>query len=130
LYVVNRFVRSVGADVDELFDLCRGAEPGKLRPIELNFFFSDQLIEIEAGSQSSEGEPVGLSNFVNVVSRDHRAGTGHILDDDVGIAGNIFAEIAGDHARPCVVNATSAVAGDDSNGLVLIERRLRPGPEG
>src|SRR5258708_34006682 len=69
LYVIDRLVRSVGADVDELFDLCRGAEPDKLRPIELNFFFSDQLIEIKAGSHSSEGEPVGLSNFVKVVSR-------------------------------------------------------------
>src|SRR5580765_7468081 len=59
LYVVNRFVRTVGADVDELFDLCRGTEPGKLRPNELNFFFSDQLSEIEPGSQSSEGESVG-----------------------------------------------------------------------
>jgi hypothetical protein len=123
---LNRFIRRVGADVDELLDLGGRAEPGKFPPIELNFLSPHQLIEIESGANAAEGETVGLGDFINVVGRDHRACAGHILDNEVRVSRNIFAEIAGDQTRPIVIDAAGAVSGDDSNGLVLIEGRLAP----
>jgi hypothetical protein len=54
-HVVKRFVRSVSADVDDLLDLCRSAEPSELWPIKLNFFSPHELIEIESGPNPSEG---------------------------------------------------------------------------
>jgi hypothetical protein len=123
-YVVHGLVRRVGAHVDELFDLRGRAEPGELGPIELHFFFPDELIEVEPGAESTHREAVRLGDFVDVIGRDHRSCAGHVLYDHVGIAGNVFSQIAGDHARPCIIDATGAVAGDDTDRFVLKKRRL------
>ena len=68
-HVVNRFVGSVGAHVDNLFDLGRSAEPSKLWPIELNFLSPHELIEIKPRSNAIESEPIGLGDFVDVINR-------------------------------------------------------------
>ena len=31
----------------------------------------------------AKGKPIGLGDFVNVVGGNHRAGAGHVLDNDV-----------------------------------------------
>src|SRR5262245_5740001 len=52
-HVIYCLVRSIGAHINDLFDLGWSAEPGESRPIELNFFPPNELIEIEPSSNPS-----------------------------------------------------------------------------
>jgi hypothetical protein len=82
------------------------------------------LVEVERGSDPAECKTVGLGDTVNVIRCDHGAGTGHILHNEVGIAGHIFAHVAGDESGPEVVDIAGGVAGDDADRLALKIRRL------
>jgi len=65
-------------------------------PIVLNLFAADQLIEIERRCNPTEGERIGLGNAVYVISSDHRARAGHILNDKIRIARDVFGHVLSD----------------------------------
>ena len=62
-----------------------------------------ELLQEEATDKVADGEPVGLSDLVNVIGGDHTSRPSHIVDNEDGIAGNIFAHMAGDQAGISVV---------------------------
>jgi hypothetical protein len=59
-HVLNRFVRCVGPDIDDLLYLGRCAEPRELCPVELNLLSSDELIEIESDPDAAESRAATL----------------------------------------------------------------------
>jgi hypothetical protein len=78
-------------------------DPGKFRHIESRFFTAQELIQIDAASRHAESQPIRLRDTVYVIGSAERSCTGHVLDDDVGIAGYVLAHIAGENARVLIV---------------------------
>src|SRR4029077_7589569 len=85
--VFDRLIRRVRAHVHMMFALHRRTDPTVLRPIELNFLASDELIEIKRGKYPSERKSVRVGNTICMVCRDDGAGTGHVWTIKVGLPG-------------------------------------------
>ena len=83
---------------------------------------SDQLVQINPVVGHAHREAVGLRDIVNVVHRDHRPGARHVLHDDLGIAGNVFRHIAGEHAGPAIIKAARRQTHDNADALAFVER--------
>ena len=101
------------------------AEPGELCPVEFDLRLADQLIDVKIWVGRQQRQSVGLGYAVNIIRRDNVAGAGHVLDHDVRIAGNTLSDMRRDHARVNVVDIAGLAAGNNSNRLALIVRRLR-----
>ena len=88
---------------------CSG-EPiqANLGAVEFDFVALDELVEVQRGIESADGQAVGLGDAIEIIGRDDAAGAGHVLRDDVGIAGNVFRQITGSGARPEIVAAAVA----------------------
>jgi hypothetical protein len=63
----------------------------------------------------ADDKPVWLRDFEEVIGSNQTARAGHIFDADGGIAGNMFAHMAGNHARVDVVTASGCQPNDDTN---------------
>ena len=59
-----------------------------------------------------------------MIGRDHTRCAGHVLDDDVGIARNVFAHVRGQHAGIEIVGVPGREPDDNPDGLAFIKRRL------
>src|SRR5215470_4003906 len=105
--------------------LHRRADPAVLSPVELSLLPSDELIEVKGRKYPSESKPVGFGDTVHLVCCDHGARTGHVLDNEGWIAGDIFRHVLADEPRPGVVNVAGGKAGYDPYGFSLVVRRLR-----
>ena len=68
-------------------------DPGKLRPVELHVFRSEKLIDVIGRINHADGQTVGLGDIIDIVGGDDRSGARHVLHDDIGISGNVFAQI-------------------------------------
>ena len=99
-HVFDGFVRAIGAHVEVVFALCRRADEAVFGPIVSRFFATDELVEVKRRRNPSERETVRLSHGVNIIRRNHGAGARHVLDDEVGIAGNILSHVLRDEPRP------------------------------
>ena len=93
-------------------------------PIQLNF--SGVVLDAGVVEQRLHGKPAGehaergavLGRLVeDEVGRPQAAGAGHVLDDDVGIAGQVLAEMAREVARVDVVARTRGIP-DHHGGLL------------
>ena len=52
------------------------------------------------------------------------AGAGHVLNDDVGMAGNMFLQRCEERARAQIAGAAGVGAGDQKYVFTFVERRL------
>ncbi len=59
-----------------------------------------------------------------MIDRDDMSGSGHVLHNETGIAGNIFAHVIDDESRPEIVKVARGRADNDPNGLTLVEGSL------
>src|SRR5262249_13158605 len=66
-----------------------------------------------------EGQTVGLGDIINVVGRNHGPRAGHVLHDDIGISGNMFAQILRHKATPVILGSTYRVPHDEPDRLAL-----------
>ena len=77
----------------------------KLAQIELSLFAPDKLIDVDAVQGHPYCQTIGLRDAEYMVGRDDRARTGHVLRNDFGLTGNIFAHVSGKQPRPSVVKS-------------------------
>ena len=103
----------------------RIADPAEFRPVESRFRLFGELLKVERRIDGADRHTIGFVHTVNLIGRDHRGGSGYVLDDDVRIAGNVLWHELGEHARIKVVGVARFGADDDRDGLALVERRLR-----
>src|SRR5687768_15413093 len=122
--ILDGFVQTIGAHIKLVFALRRRADETVLAPIVLDFFASDDLIEIKCRSDPAESKSVRLGDGEDIVGGDHRAGSRHALDNKTRIAGNVFRHVLGDEPRPQIVHVAGGIAGHDANGFALEVRRL------
>src|SRR5918995_1850552 len=100
------------------------ADKALLAPIVLNLFAAHELIKVKRRRDPAESKPVRFGDAEYIISSDHRAGSGHVLNDKIRIAGNVFRHMLGDEPRPHVVDVAGGISGDDPNRLSFKERRL------
>ena len=103
----------------------RRAEVGKLAHVEFDTGLPEYLADGLAAGEMTNGEPVRLGCFVDVIGCDHHAGARHIVDDDGGRTGNVLGHLPGDHARIGIETAARRAADDDTHGLAFKESILR-----
>src|SRR6266508_228211 len=53
-HVMDGFVGSIRAHIEQIIRPLEASQPGKLGPVELNLFSADQLIEIKCGQEDCE----------------------------------------------------------------------------
>ena len=102
----------------------RAREPGEFRPIELYFLVALNLIEIMRRIDRGERQAIGLGHSIDKICRHDAAGRRHVLHDDIGIAGNILADVISQKPRVNVISRSRAGADNKGNRFALIVRRL------
>jgi hypothetical protein len=91
----------------------------------LNLRSADQLIKIERWNhRADDRQPIRFYDLIEMVDRDHVASAGHVLHDESGVTGNMFAHVFDDQTPPEVIKISGRRADDDGDGFSLIERRL------
>src|SRR5262245_6686867 len=97
------------------------AEPVELGRLELGCAVAEQRIEAGAAIEGAEDEPVLGCRVVEEVGQPHAAAALHVLRHHGRIAGNVFAEMARQHARIGVVAPADAGADVNCDGLAAVE---------
>src|SRR4030095_1264282 len=88
--VIDRLVWSIGPNIEDHGLSYGRTDPGELANIELNLRPADQLIQIDAVTWITDGQPVRFGHTVDIIGSDHRSGAGHILNDHLGISRYVF----------------------------------------
>ena len=78
---------------------------------------------------ADDGAVLG-SDVVQVIGREIAAGAHHVLDHDVGIAGDVPPEMLNQELRIGAVRAAGFAGADQRDGLVLVEVGDRIGARG
>src|SRR5262249_35091354 len=71
--------------------------------------------------ESSAPRQVDRIDAIEMIRRDEAAGTGHVLDDERRISGNVPAHVTREHARVRIESAAGREAHDQADGLALVE---------
>ena len=112
------------------------AEPGELERIDIAFVLAEHRLERQSAPDRTHDGAVLGRDPVNVFLGLEPAGTGHVLDDDRRLAGNVVAEVASEQPRIDVVGRARAGKDDHAELAALVEllrrlgaRHLRAGRE-
>jgi hypothetical protein len=84
---------------------------------------AEQRIDHRAHEQRADDGAVLGRDIVDVCRCDVARGARHVVDDDAGITGNVFADMARDHSAVEIVAAAGRRGDDDGDGLALVELR-------
>jgi hypothetical protein len=103
--------------------LIDAADPGKFSHIEGRFLTAQELIQVYAAPRHAQSQTVRFRDAVYVIGGAERSRAGHVLHDDVGIAGYVLAHVAGENSRVLIVQAAGSKTDDDANGFVFVKRR-------
>ncbi len=122
---MNRLVGSVGSHINHVIRPIGATEPVELGPIKLNFLTSRKLIEVKRRIDRRDGQAVGLGNSMKKVGGNNRTAARHVLDDEVRIPGNMFAEMLGDESCVGVIGAPGGGSRDNCDCFSLIKIGLR-----
>src|SRR5262245_61925681 len=85
---------------------------------------SRKLLNVNPRTDYPKSQTVRLSDTVNIVGRDHRTTTGHILHHNRRVAGDVLTNMSRDDAPPYIEGSTRGESHPDGDGLALIKRRL------
>jgi hypothetical protein len=100
------------------------ADPSKFLPFELDLLASHKLIEVERWLDRADGETIRLGYAIDVIGGNHGSHAGHVLHDDIRIAGNIFRDELGNEARVEIVHAARGSTCRKPDGFALVEGSL------
>ena len=106
------------------------ADPGVAARVVLRRAAADQRLHRHAAADHADRGAVLGRDVVEEIREPQAAGAGHVLRHDVGIAGDVLAHVAREHARIEVVVAAGGVADQQLDGLAAVEvgDRLRVAP--
>jgi hypothetical protein len=101
------------------------ADEEEFSPVKFDFRAPDELIEVKSRDDGADHrQTVGLGHIIKVVGRDLVARAGHVLDDGLRVSGDVLDYVGGNNTRPLIVESAGSRAGDDPDGLSLVERLL------
>ena len=82
---------------------------------------AEKLLRNEIADEIPDRQSVRLGGFVDRVGRNQTARSGYVIDYDRRIAGNIFADMAGDRTGVGVETSSGGKADEDADGLACVE---------
>src|SRR5262245_38979263 len=123
--ILDRFIRSIRTHEQQRSIMLRSADPSIFCPVEFDLFVTSELRQIKTGSDGTQGETVRFRHVVNVVRRDHRSRTGHVLDDGFWISREMFPQVSRVGTGPQIMGITGEITDGDPDRLALKEWRLR-----
>ena len=106
-----------------LIGIANEAELGRVELVEA--LASHQRVEERAGQDNANRCPVFGGDRVEIARSAQAAGAGHVLNDDVRIAWNMFLQMARDEPRIDIDAAAGRRARDHRDILALVEIRHR-----
>src|SRR5262245_7003428 len=118
-------VRLIRTQEKQLVVLFRRSNPGEFAPVKLNFLATQQLGEIDWRSNCSQSQPIWFSHTIDIVGGSYGSATGHILDDDIRFAGNVFGQVMSDHAGVEVAGCAGGSADDNLHLFTFVKIALR-----
>ena len=95
--------------------------------IELDALATHRLVERQVEVQREQYRAVAGAAIVGVIQHHHAARAGHVARDNVGVAGDVPAEVAGEQPGIDVIAAARRRADEDGHVLALVEVRDRIG---
>jgi alkylated DNA nucleotide flippase Atl1 len=75
----------------------------------------------KAAAEVAHGQAVRFGDFENMVGGKQTAGTGHILDQNRRLAGNVFRHMPRQHPRQRIITAAGGIPDNDTNRFALKE---------
>src|SRR5262245_22278737 len=123
--ILDRFIRSIRAHEQQRSIVFRSANPSIFWPIEFDFFVASELCQIKTGGDGTQSETVRFCHVVNIVRGDHRACTGHVLDDDFWISRKMFSQVSRVGTGPQIMGIAGEITDGDPDRFALKEWRLR-----
>src|SRR5262245_45359314 len=106
--------------------LVGATDPGEFSPIVFHLGLPLDLVEIDRWLDRPDGQPIGFDDIVDIIGADNCSCPGHVLDDEVRIAWNVFADKLRNKTSVQVVKTSGTSSSHDSNRLALIKRALSP----
>ena len=90
----------MGTEIDELVDIVEHVALAEERALN------------HAGDHGADGQAVGFHRLVKIIGSSAAAGAGHVLHDDVGMAGNMFLQRCEERSRAQIAGAAGVGAAD------------------
>src|SRR5262245_6046625 len=122
--IEQRLVGLIRSKEKQLVVLLRRPDPGEFAPVKLNFFATQKLGEIDWRSNRPESQPVGFSHTIDIVGGSYGSATGHILDNDIRLARNLFGQVMSDHAGVEIAGCAGGSADDNLHLFTSVEIAL------
>ena len=97
------------------------AEPGELGAVELGAGRRQQRRRRDGAAERADGGAVLRRHRIDELRGAQAAGAGHVLRHDIGVSGDVLAEMARQQPAVEIVAAADAVADDQIDGLALVE---------
>ena len=104
-------------------------QPGEFERVDVDFVLAEHGLERQPAADRADDGAVFGGDPINVLLDLKSAGAQHVLHDDDGLAGNMFAEVPGQDARVNVVGRAGAAKDQQGQLAALVEllHRLRRG---
>src|SRR5207244_11411485 len=97
----------------------------ELERVELDAWLVQELLEEQAADEGADGKAIRLGGFVNIIGRNEASRPGHVVDDEDGIARNVFTHMTRYGSRVGVIAASRGKSHTESARLSLVKIRLR-----
>jgi len=121
---VYRLERRIGSHDQQVVRAVGAADPGKLGIIELDLFTSHKLIKINGRKNRYESQTISRGYAINLIGCDDRTGAADVLHDNLGVPGNVLAQIRGDQTAILVIIRSRRTSHHELYTLALVERGL------
>src|SRR5262249_29518807 len=122
--VIQCFIGRIGPAINDPNRPLGRSNPGKPRPIELDFFHICELIEIQTRDYEADRQPIRLGAAVYILRRRQRACGGHVLYNDVRLSRDVLAHPSRKCPPPEVADSSWRETEHQTNRLIFEERRL------
>ena len=106
------------------------ADPVEFQRIEFRGVVAMQGIGDEVARGQADDRAIARGHIVEIIRHHEPAGAGHVLGDDGGLAGNMLANMALDHAHVDVIARARAITHEKADGLAPVEILHRLGGGG
>ena len=106
---------------DDRIDRHDGADIGHLGDIVLHLLGTQELGDRRGVGQEGQHRAVLRRDVVEIVRRLGAAAARHVLDDDVGLAGDVLSHVLGHQPGVEAVRPAGAIADEEGQVLALVE---------
>src|SRR6185295_17385444 len=99
----------------------RRAEPAKFLAVKDYTFIADDITEDHGAGEMADGQTIARRSIVQMIGGDELPGAWHVLHDNARIAGQMFADVARQHAAVGIESPAGSGADEHHDGFASEE---------